>query len=140
MAKIGPYIIRLLFVSILPSTALIEALIKIYLWQQIWNASFGRAIFNNYFRCLVEMTADSRFPVNVSTVFFIKLFTTSKASLVLTWLNINLELLTNGCNQARYVSRGKCLECLPPLGKSFASPDKVWLGRTWWLLAWHGAL
>ena len=35
---------------------------------------------------------------------FIKLLTTSKIFLILTWLNINLELLKIGCNQARYVS------------------------------------
>ena len=50
-----------------------------------------------------------------SELLFIKLFTASKASLVLTCLNINLELLIIGCNQARYMSRGSCLECLPAL-------------------------
>ena len=67
------------------------------------------------------MTADSRLLINVATVFFIKLFTTNKGSLVLTWLNINFKLLIIGCSQARCVSRGTCLECLPPLGKSSAS-------------------
>ena len=41
---------------------------------------------------------------------FIKLFTTSKIFLILTWLNINLKLLKFGCNQTRYVSRDTCLE------------------------------
>ena len=51
-----------------------------------------------------------------SELFFIKLFTTSKIFLILTWLNINFELLKIGCNQTRYVSRGTCLEWLPPQG------------------------
>ena len=37
------------------------------------------------------------------------------------WLNINLKLLKIGCNQTRYVSRGTCLERLPPPEKSSAS-------------------
>ena len=41
---------------------------------------------------------------------FIKIFTTSKTFLILAWLNINLESLIIGCNQARYVKRGTCLE------------------------------
>ena len=41
---------------------------------------------------------------------FIKLFTTSKTCLILTWLNINPELVIIGCNQAKYVSRSTCLE------------------------------
>ena len=45
-----------------------------------------------------------------SELLFIKLFTTSKIFLILTWLNINLKLLRIGCNQASYVSRGTCLE------------------------------
>ena len=45
---------------------------------------------------------------------FIKLLTTSKVFLILAWLNINFELLKIGCNQARYVGRGTCLEWLPP--------------------------
>ena len=38
--------------------------------------------------------------------------------------NINFELLIIGCNQARYERRGTCLECLPPLVKSFATLGK----------------
>ena len=41
---------------------------------------------------------------------FVKLFTTSKTFLILTWLNINLESLIIGCNKVRYVSRGTSLE------------------------------
>ena len=49
-----------------------------------------------------------------SELLFIKLLTTSKIFLILTWLNINFELLKIGCNQTRYGSRG--LEWLPPQG------------------------
>ena len=56
-----------------------------------------------------------------SELLFIKLFTTSKIFLILTWLNINFELLNNGCNQTRYVSRSTCLEWLPRPDKSSAS-------------------
>ena len=45
-----------------------------------------------------------------SELLFVKLFTTSKTFLILTWLNINLESLIIGCNQVRYVSTGTCLE------------------------------
>ena len=45
-----------------------------------------------------------------SELLFIKYFTRSKIFLILTWLNINLESLKIGCNLARYVSRGTCLE------------------------------
>ena len=47
---------------------------------------------------------------------FIIVLTISKIFLILTWLNINFELLKIGCNQTRYVSRGTCLEWLPPQG------------------------
>ena len=47
---------------------------------------------------------------------FIKLFTTSKIFLILTWLIINFKLLKIGCNQTRHVGRGTCLEWLPPQG------------------------
>ena len=47
---------------------------------------------------------------------FIKLLTTSKMFLV--WLNINFELLKIACNQTGYVSRGTCVEWLPPPEKS----------------------
>ena len=40
-----------------------------------------------------------------SELLFIKLFTTSKIFLILTWLNIHLKLLKIGCNQTRYMSR-----------------------------------
>ena len=52
---------------------------------------------------------------------FVKLLATRKIFLVLTWLNINFELLKIDCNQARYVGRGTCLEWLPPPEKSSAS-------------------
>ena len=53
--------------------------------------------------------------IYISTeLLFIKLFTTSKLFLILTWLNINLKLLKIGCSQTRYVSRGTCLEWLLP--------------------------
>ena len=45
-----------------------------------------------------------------SELLLIKLFTASKIFLILTWLNINLKLLKIGFNQARYASRGTCLE------------------------------
>ena len=53
------------------------------------------------------MTANSWLLISVATTFyfFIKVSTTSKIFLVLTWLNTNLELLIIGCNQATYVSR-----------------------------------
>ena len=41
---------------------------------------------------------------------FIKLLTISKIFLIFVWLNINFELLKIGCNQARYVGTGTCLE------------------------------
>ena len=56
-----------------------------------------------------------------SELLFIKLFTTSKIFLILTWLNINFELLKIGCNQTRYVSRDTYLEWLPLPEKSSAS-------------------
>ena len=63
--------------------------------------------------------------INISSkLLFIKLFTASKIFLVLTWLNINLELLIIGYNQDGYVRRGTCLEWLPPLEKSSASLGK----------------
>ena len=66
-----------------------------------------------------------------SELLFIKLFTTSKTFFIMAWLNINLELLIIGSNQARYVSRGTCLECLRRLGKSSASLGEDWVGSTW---------
>ena len=62
--------------------------------------------------------------------YFIKLFTKSKPSLILACLKFYLKLFITGCNQARYVSRGICLEWLPPLGKSSASLGKGWVGST----------
>ena len=52
---------------------------------------------------------------------FIKPLTTSKIFLILAWLNFNFELLTIGCNQARYVGRSTCLEWVPLPQKSSAS-------------------
>ena len=67
------------------------------------------------------------FLINVVIIlcFFIKVFTTSKTFLILTYLNSNLELLITGCNEARYLSRGTSLECFPPIGKSTASLGKA---------------
>ena len=49
-----------------------------------------------------------------SELLFIKLVTTSKTFLILTWLDINLESLIIGCNQARYVTRGTSYnDCYP---------------------------
>ena len=56
-----------------------------------------------------------------SELLFIKLLTTSKIFSILTWLNINFELLKIGCNQARYVGRGTCLGWLSPPEKSSTS-------------------
>ena len=56
-----------------------------------------------------------------SELLFIKLFTASKIFLILTWLNINLELLKIGCNQTRYLSRDTSSELLPPPEKSSPS-------------------
>ena len=78
------------------------------------------------------MTADSQLVINVATAFFIKHFIGSKPFLILTCLNINLKLLITGCNQASYVSKGTCLECLPPLGKSSTSLVK---GIAWCLVS-----
>ena len=75
------------------------------------------------------MTADSQLLIKM-VIFFIKLFTTSKTSLVLTCLNINLELLIIDCNQGRYASRDTCVESLQPLDKSSASLGKGWVGST----------
>ena len=70
-----------------------------------------------------------------SELHFIKLVTTSKTFLILTWLNINLKLLKIGCNQTRYVSRSTCLEWLPSPEKSSASlgnnKDKKHLCDQW---------
>ena len=56
-----------------------------------------------------------------SELLFINLFTTSKIFFILAWLNINFELLKIGCNPTRYVSRGTCIEWLPPPEKSSTS-------------------
>ena len=66
----------------------------------------------------------------------IKVLSTSK--MFLAWLNINLKLLKISCNQTKYVSRGTCLEWLPPPEISSAS-----LGNNkggWEALGdqWHG--
>ena len=50
-------------------------------------------------------------------VFFINVFTTSKIFAVWTSINTNQEFQYIGCNQARYVGKGSCLEWLSPLGK-----------------------
>ena len=56
-----------------------------------------------------------------SELLFVKLLTTSKMFSILSWLNINFELLKIGCSKARYVGRGTCLGWLPPPEKSSAS-------------------
>ena len=74
-----------------------------------------------------------------SELLFVKLLTTSKIFLILTWLKINFKLLKIGCNEARYVGRGTCLEWLPPPEKSSASlgdnKDKKHLLTNG--MAWH---
>ena len=47
-----------------------------------------------------------------SELLFVKLLTTSKIFLILTWLDINFELLKTGYNQTRHVGGGTCLEWL----------------------------
>ena len=78
---------------------------------------------------------------------FIKLLTTSK--MFLTWLNINLELLKIGCNQTTKLSRQRHMpRMVATSGKSSASLNNkggwadrwVWVGSTWWPMAWHGVL
>ena len=73
-------------------------------------------------------------------VFLLNFSPQVKHLLILTWLNISFKLLIIGCNQGRYVSRGICLEWLPPLRKSSASLGKGWLESTRWPVAWHGVL
>ena len=58
------------------------------------------------------------------SIFFIKLFTTSKTFAILPCINLILELLQFGCNQARYVSGSICPEWLLPTRKSSASLGK----------------
>ena len=53
--------------------------------------------------------------------FLLKFSPQVKAFLILTCIYTNLELQLIGCNQAKYVGRGTCLEWLSPLGKSYAS-------------------
>ena len=53
--------------------------------------------------------------------FFIKILFTIKSFPILTCIYTNLKLQLIGCNQAKYVGRGTCLEWLSPLGKSSAS-------------------
>ena len=53
--------------------------------------------------------------------FLLKFSPQVKAFPILTCIYTNLELQLIGCNQAKYVGRGTCLEWLSPLGKSSAS-------------------
>ena len=104
--------------------------------KNFWNTFFEEAItLGTWVKWLLIHDCWLMWPV-----FFIKIFTTSKASLVLICLNINLELLLIGCNQARYKNKDTCLECLPPLLKTSASLGKGWVGSTWWPMGWHGVL
>ena len=147
---------------ILSFTALIEALIKnvfviafwkIFLKEQVWNVFLERPFWNAFFEeaiyntlgnwlKLVDITDNwLKWLLNnkywlmwLLCAFFINAFTTSKTFLVLTCLNINIELLIIGCSQARFVTRGTCLDCLPPLGKSSNSLGKGWMKSNWWRL------
>ena len=62
--------------------------------------------------------------------FFIKASTTSKTFSVLTCINTNQGLWQTGCNQSCYVSKGICIESLPPLEKSSTSLNKGSVGST----------
>ena len=53
--------------------------------------------------------------------FLLKFSPQVKAFPILTCIYTNLELQLIGCNQAKYVGRGTCLEWLSSLGKSSAS-------------------
>ena len=53
--------------------------------------------------------------------FLLKFSPQVKAFPVLTCIYTNLELQLIGCNQAKYVGRGTCLEWLSHLGKPCAS-------------------
>ena len=131
MAKIEAHIIRLLLMSILSFTALIEELIKKHLcysnfqihflreqyWSVYFEMHFLMKLFlinlGNWLKWL--LIRDCLLMWLLLCVFLIKVFSTSKPYLILTCSDINLVLLIIGCNQSRYVSRGTCLECLPPL-------------------------
>ena len=86
-------------------------------WRALmfWNEFFEGAIILEF------MVADY---CSCGSIFFIKVFITSKIFVVLICINMNLELKKVGCNQARYESRSICLEWLPLLGISSASVGK----------------
>ena len=124
---------------------------RAFLREQFWNSFFEGAVLKEQFwnACLREqfiiITSGNWLKgllINdywlMWTLFFIKLFDTSKTFLIC--LNITLELLITGCNQARCVSRDTSLECMLPLEKSSVSLGKGWMGSIWWPLAWHDAL
>ena len=66
------------------------------------------------FQCLLISLAAALY-------FLLKFSPQVKAFPILTCIYTNLELQLIGCNQAKYVGRGTCLEWLSPLGKSSAS-------------------
>ena len=131
MAKIEAHIIRLLLMSILSFTALIEELIKKHLCysnfqihflrEQYWSVDFEMHFLMKLFLINLGnwlqwlLIRDCLLMWLLLCVFLIKAFSTSKPYLILTCSNINLVLLIIGCNQCRYISRGTCLDCLPPL-------------------------
>ena len=53
--------------------------------------------------------------------FLLKFLPQVKAFSILTCIYTNLELQLIGCNQAKYMGRGTCLDWLPPPGKFSAS-------------------
>ena len=64
--------------------------------------------------------------------FLLKFLPQVKPFPILTCIYTNLELQLIGCNPAKYVDRGTCLEWLSPLGKSSAclgmSVSDFWRG------------
>ena len=134
---------------VLSFTALVEAVIKNIFVVVIRKCVFWKSNFRTHFLrepILIIVLGNwlQLLLINnywlIRPLFFIKLFTTSILFLILTCLNINLKLLITGSNQSRYVSRGTCLECLLPLGKSSASWGKDWVESIWWSLTKHGVL
>ena len=59
--------------------------------------------------------------LDAALYFLLKFSSQVKAFQILTCIYTNLELQLIGCNEAKYVGRGTCLEWLSPVGKSSAS-------------------
>ena len=59
--------------------------------------------------------------LDAALYFLLKFSPQVKAFQILTCIYTNLELQLIGCNEAKYVGRGTCLEWLSPAGKSSAS-------------------